>query len=153
MRTSPILRRAIVAGLLMAAPLTACGGDSSVTSTKADAASESAATTEAGAPPETNTSGGFPDPTVPDLSLPDLSLPDLSIPDLSIPADVSLPDFSDPQAMIDQLIAAMESAGLTVDRDCVEELLNDPATRDKFTGEGDISPELIQQFTACVTFG
>ena len=70
--------------------------------------------------------------------------------DFTIPPGGSFPtDFSIPTAVIDQLITQFETAGMKVDRACLENLLKDPQVRELMTTQGTPSAELLQRFTAC----
>ena len=70
--------------------------------------------------------------------------------DFTIPPGGSLPsDLSIPTAVIDQLITEFETAGMKVDRPCLETLLKDAEVRKLLTTQGTPSAELIQRFTAC----
>ncbi len=94
-----------------------------------------------------------------DLTIPDsVTIPDLgtipgggTIPDLgTIPAGGLPSDVSVPQALIDQMIAQFEAAGMTVDKDCFTDLLSDESLRNLVAAGGAPSQEAIQKFFACV---
>ena len=100
------------------------------------------------------------DVTFPDgLTLPgDVTIPDdISIPgDITIPDDITIPagsipsDASIPEALIDQMIAQFEAAGMNVDKACFTELLSDESLRNLVAAGGAPSQEAMQKFFACI---
>jgi hypothetical protein len=97
------------------------------------------------------------DVSIPDVSIPDLSLPPgVSIPDLSIPPGLSIPDLSIPSSgevtdtMIDNVVTMIEQAGITVDRDCVADVVEGIDVAVLADQAEVMGPEFIQQFVACV---
>ena len=93
----------------------------------------------------------LPDLSIPDLSIPGLSVPDISIPDLSIPG-VSIPEINSPTEALDFVIKQMELAGVTVDRACVEEFLQDAEIQKQINeSQGQLPPALLQQFIGCIS--
>jgi hypothetical protein len=130
--------------------LAACGGDDDDSS--ASLPSDSDITVPDVSVPDVS----LPDVSLPDVSLPDVSVPGLSIPDLSIP-DVSMSDLSIPEGievtdeMIDQMVASMEQAGVSVDRDCVADAIEGVDLAVLTDQAQTMDPEFIQQFIACMT--
>ena len=84
-------------------------------------------------------------PSNDDVSIPDLSIPDLSIPDLSIPSSGEVTD-----TMIDNMVTMIEQAGITVDRDCVADVVEGMDVAVLADQAEAMGPEFIQQFVACV---
>ena len=91
----------------------------------------------------------FPD----DITIPD----DVTIPEgATIPEGDTIPsgglpsDASIPQALIDQMIAQFEAAGMTVDKECFTNLLSDESLRNIVAAGGAPSQEAIQKFFACI---
>jgi hypothetical protein len=68
----------------------------------------------------------------------------------TVPSSGSLPtDFTIPTAMIDQMIAQLESSGLKVDRPCIENLLKDAELRKLIVAANTPNADAIQKFVAC----
>ena len=86
------------------------------------------------------------------VTLPD----DSTIPDdITIPDDVTIPagaasDISIPEALIDQMVAQFEAAGMNVDKECLTDLLSDESLRNLVVESGTPSPEVMQKFLACL---
>jgi ABC-type glycerol-3-phosphate transport system substrate-binding protein len=59
-------------------------------------------------------------------------------------------DDSIPQALIDQMIAQFEAAGMTVDKECFTKLLSDESLRNLVAAGGAPSQEAMQKFFACI---
>jgi hypothetical protein len=65
-------------------------------------------------------------------------------------SDATIPsDFSVPTAMIDQMIAQFEAAGMKVDRPCFENLLKNEELRKLVAAGNTPSPDVIAKFMAC----
>ncbi|HEY7627068.1 MAG TPA: hypothetical protein VH761_08365 [Ilumatobacteraceae bacterium] len=111
--------------------LGACGGDDDKTTT----------------PTTISTDVTFP-PGVSGVTVPQVTIPsDLTIP----PGGTFPPDVTIPQAVIDQMITQFEAAGLKVDQECFENLLNDEELRRLVVAGDTPSAEVIQRLTACFT--
>jgi hypothetical protein len=123
--------KSIVAGLL--APLaaigllSACGDDVKLTvptTTATDTATDSSIVLPS------------------DVTIP----PGATIPAGAIPSDASIP-----QALIDQMIAQFEVAGMKVDKACFTALLQDESLREMVEAGGTPNQETIQKFFSCLT--
>ena len=93
-------------------------------------------------------SGSAIDATLPsDLTIPPGGTlpPNITIP----PGGTFPPDFSIPTAVIDQMVAQFEAAGLKVDRPCFENLLKDEDLRNVIASANTPSADVIQKFVAC----
>lgn len=116
----------IITGLLasMAAVglLSGCGGDAKLTIPKAST--------------DVTLPGGVTLPSVPT--------------DVTVPSGASSPtDGSIPTAIIDQMIAQFEAAGMKVDRPCFENLMKDESLRKLAESNSTPSAEMITKFMAC----
>ena len=78
-------------------------------------------------------------------------------PDVTLPAGVSLPDgsiptnISVPEAIIDQMIAQFEAAGMKVDKACFTNLLKDESLRKMVEAGGAPNQDAIQKFFSCLS--
>ncbi|MEY2401984.1 MAG: hypothetical protein QOJ08_2095 [Ilumatobacteraceae bacterium] len=122
--------KSIVAGLLAPiaaiALLSACGDDVKLTApptTDADTATDSTIVSS-------------------DVTIP----PGATIPAGAIPSDASIPE-----ALIDQMIAQFEAAGMKVDKACFTALLQDESLRKMVEAGGTPNQETIQKFFSCLT--
>jgi hypothetical protein len=72
--------------------------------------------------------------------------PGVTIPTGAIPSNVSIP-----QAVIDQMIAQFEAAGMKVDKACFTALLKDESLRKMVEAGGTPNQDAIQKFLTCLT--
>jgi hypothetical protein len=127
--------------------LSACGDDPDSTATTADAAiSTDAATadTVSGVAPQTSNASAdtAPGDTGSGLTVP----PGATIPAGALPSGVSIPD-----AVVDQMIAQFEQAGMKVDKACFTALLQDESLRKMVEAGGTPNQEAIQKFFTCLS--
>jgi hypothetical protein len=95
-------------------------------------------------PTEVTFPGGI---TIPeDITIPDdVTIPEGDTVPAGIPSDASIPE-----ALIDQMIAQFEAAGMNVDKECFTNLLSDESLRNLVTAGGAPSQEVMQKFFACI---
>lgn len=122
----------VLASIAVVGLLTACGDDPKVT------------VPTDGASAEVTLPQGV---TIPEgITIPDVTIPDgVTIPAGGVPSDLSIP-----AALIDQMVAQFEAAGMKVDKDCLTNLLSDESLRNLVAASGTPSPEVMQKFLACL---
>jgi hypothetical protein len=125
--------------------LSACGDDVKLTVPNNTEASTDAST-DAGAADEISIPSEITLP--PGLTLPDgVTLPEgVTIPAGALPSDVSIPT-----AVIDQMIAQFEAAGMKVNKECFSDLLKDESLRKMVEAGGSLNQDVIQRFISCLS--
>ena len=144
------ISRGVLVAAASLALLSACGSDDDSTTpttatTPAATAADTTATTTSATVAGTIAAGTVADGTLPGGTIPSAS-GGLTIPPGAIPSDLSIPE----QA-IDQMLSQMEAAGIKVDRACFTALLEDDDIRKVVAAGGTPSPEVVAQFTSCIT--